>query len=292
MTMQPWFVDAKLGIFLHWGIYAVDGVAESWSFYGGDVPYDTYLAQLDGFTAADYDPDAWARLFARAGARYAVLTAKHHDGVALWDTAQSDLSVVKRSPAARDLLVDYAPALRRHGLRTGLYFSHLDWSHPDYPSLRHLDETRPWMTDNPYSMPPEGQEDPARWERFLSFHRAQLRELVTGYDPDLLWFDGHWERTERQWRMKELREALLRLKPDLILNARMYGYGDYATPEQGVPIAPPQGPWELCYTLNNSWGTCRTTTATSRWARSCGPSPRRSPPAGTCCWASAPRRRA
>ncbi|MEY9956641.1 alpha-L-fucosidase [Streptacidiphilus sp. MAP5-52] len=254
MTLQPWFADAKLGIFLHWGIYAVDGVPESWSFYGGDIPYDTYMAQLDRFTAADYDPDAWARLFARAGARYAVLTAKHHDGVALWDTAASDLSVAKRSPAGRDLLTNYADAMRRHGLKTGLYFSHLDWSHPDYPTLRHLDQTRPWMTDNAFTMPPEGQEDPERWERFLTFHRAQIRELVTGYDPDLLWFDGHWERTERQWRMKELRDELMSLNPDLILNARMHGYGDYATPEQGVPITPPKGPWELCYTLNDNWG--------------------------------------
>ncbi|WP_439945778.1 alpha-L-fucosidase [Streptomyces sp. BBFR109] len=254
MTMQPWFADAKLGIFLHWGVYAVDGVAESWSFYGGDVPYDRYMAQLDRFTAADYDPDAWARLFARSGARYTVLTAKHHDGVALWDTRHSDLNVAGRTPAGRDLLAPYTEAMRRQGLKVGLYFSHLDWSHPDYASLRHEDPTRPWMTDNPYTMPPQGQEDPERWERFLAFHRGQLSELVTGYEPDLLWFDGQWERTERQWRMRELREELLALKGDMILNGRMHGHGDYTTPEQGVPITPPDGPWELCYTLNNNWG--------------------------------------
>ncbi|MEY9942776.1 alpha-L-fucosidase [Streptacidiphilus sp. MAP5-52] len=254
MTMQPWFADAKLGIFLHWGIYAVDGITESWSFYGGDVPYEKYMKQLDGFTAKNYDAEAWAGLFARAGARYAVLTAKHHDGVALWDTSHSDLSVAKRAPAGRDLLAPYADALRRHDLKVGFYFSHLDWSHPDYPTLRHQDPERPWMADNPYTMPPEGQEDPEAWERFLAFHRGQLRELVTGYNPDLLWFDGQWERSERQWRMKELRDELLGMKQDMILNARMLGYGDYATPEQGVPITPPDGPWELCYTVNNSWG--------------------------------------
>jgi len=254
MTLQPWFADAKLGIFLHWGIYAVDGVAESWSFYTGEVDHDTYMAQLQGFTAARYDADAWAALFRRAGARYAVLTAKHHDGVALWDTAASDLSVVERTPAGRDLLTDFAAATRAHGIRTGLYFSHLDWSHPDYATVRHVDPDRPWIDENPLTMPPQGQEDPERWERYLAFHRAQLRELVTGYEPDLLWFDGQWERSERQWRMKELREELLAMKPDLILNARMLGYGDYATPEQGVPINPPDGPWELCYTMNDSWG--------------------------------------
>jgi alpha-L-fucosidase len=253
MTMQPWFADAKLGIFLHWGAYAVDGVAESWSFYNGAVPYEKYMRQLDGFTAAKYDPDEWARLFAAAGARYAVLTAKHHDGVALWDTAQSDLSVVKKTPAGRDLVGPYADALRRQDIKVGLYFSHLDWSHPDYASIRD-EAAEPQLKENRYSMPPVGEEDPEAWERFLAFHRGQLTELVTGYAPDLLWFDGQWERTAEQWRMKELREELMGLKSDVILNARMLGHGDYATPEQGVPITAPEGPWELCYTMNNSWG--------------------------------------
>jgi len=102
MPMQPWFTDAKPGVFVHWGIYAVDGVAESWSFYDGAVPYDQYIRQLDGFTAKRYDPRAWAALFRRAGARYAVLTTRHHDGVALWDTAHgapSPASARPRSPS-------------------------------------------------------------------------------------------------------------------------------------------------------------------------------------------------
>jgi alpha-L-fucosidase len=250
VTLQPWFERAKLGIFVHWGIYAVRGVAESWSFFNGQVSYDDYMAQLDGFTASRFDPDAWARLFTRAGARYAVLTAKHHDGVALWDTAASRLSAVRRTPARRDLVAQYVGAMRRHGLKTGLYFSHLDWSHPDYATVRpaRVDQ------ENRFAYPPPGAEDPARWERFLSFHRAQIAELSNRFAPDLFWFDGDWERDERQWRMRELRAEILALQPDAILNARMCGYGDYATPEQGVPIRPPDGPWELCLTVNDSWG--------------------------------------
>lgn len=254
MALQPWFADAKLGIFMHWGIYAVDGVTESWSFYGGNVSYEHYMEQLDGFTASRYDPDAWAALFKRAGAQYAVLTAKHHDGVALWDTAQSELSVARATPAGRDLIGPYANAMREARLKVGLYFSHLDWSHADYASLRYLDPDRPWMTDNPYTMPSEGDEDPAAWERFLRFHRRQLHELVVNYEPDLLWFDGAWERSAAQWRMHDVRDDLIRLKPDLMFNARMCGLGDYATPELGVPITAPDGPWELCYTVNDSWG--------------------------------------
>jgi alpha-L-fucosidase len=112
MPMQQWFRDAKLGIFVHYGIYAVDGVAESWSFYTGQVTYEQYMNQRHGFTAARYDPREWAALFARAGARYAVLTARHHDGVALWDTAHGNLNVVDHTPAGRDLVGPYAEALR------------------------------------------------------------------------------------------------------------------------------------------------------------------------------------
>ncbi|MFI5664351.1 alpha-L-fucosidase [Streptomyces sp. NPDC051684] len=251
--IQPWFTDGKLGIFIHWGIYAVDGVAESWSFFNGQVPYDTYMRQLDGFTARAYDPDDWADLFARAGAHYAVLTTKHHDGLALWDTGANDLSVVKRTPAGRDLIGPYVDALRRRGIKVGFYYSHLDWSHPDYASIRPADQN-PGDRGNPYSMPAAGDEDPARWESFLSFHRAQIRELLTRYQPDLLWFDGEWERSPQQWRMTELAHLIGELSAHTVSNGRLSGHGDYATPEQGVPIEPPAGPWELCLTLNDSWG--------------------------------------
>jgi alpha-L-fucosidase len=252
VTMQSWFADAKLGIFIHWGIYAVDGVAESWSFYHGQVSYEDYMRQLAGFTASAYDPDSWADLFVKAGARYAVLTTKHHDGVALWDTAANDLSVVKRTPAGRDLVAPYVQAMRRRGLKVGLYFSHLDWSHPDYATVRPA-VVEPAI-ENPFAVPRPGEEDPRRWRGFLEFHRAQIRELLRAFEPDLLWFDGQWERDERQWRFKELREEIAALCPHTIVNARLLGYGDYATPEQGVPIEPPTGPWELCLTVNDSWG--------------------------------------
>ena len=113
--MQPWFEQAKLGIFIHWGIYAVNGTAESWPFYTGKIPYDDYMSQLRGFTASDYDPQQWAELFAAAEADYAVLTTKHHDGVALWDTDANDLSVVKQAPAGRDLVGPFCQALRQQG---------------------------------------------------------------------------------------------------------------------------------------------------------------------------------
>lgn len=115
MPMQPWFPDAKLGVFIHYGVYAVGGAAESWSFYTGEMTHEQYMKQLEGFTASKYDPDAWAALFARIGARYAVLTTKHHDGVALWGTGHRSLDVVRDTPAGRDLVTGFVDALRERG---------------------------------------------------------------------------------------------------------------------------------------------------------------------------------
>lgn len=252
MAMQPWFPAAKLGIFIHYGIYAVDGVAESWSLYDGSVPHETYMRQLDGFTASRYDPRAWADLFARAGAGYAVLTAKHHDGFALWDAPHSDLNAVRRTPAARDLLTPFVDAMRERDLRVGIYFSHADWNHPDYATVdNEHDPRRPW---NKYANPPAGQQDLGRWERFRTHYHAQVLDLVTRYRPDLLWFDGEWERSDAQWGAGELGDSILRLSPRTVANGRLRTHADYATPEQAVPFTAPEGPWELCLTVNDSWG--------------------------------------
>jgi alpha-L-fucosidase len=250
--LQQWFTDAKLGIFIHYGIYAVKGIPESWAFFNEQISYEDYMAQCKGFTASKYDPMAWAALFKRAGARYAVMTSKHHDGVALWNTKQSDLSVVKNTPARRDLLTPYCEALRAEGLKVGVYFSHLDWSHPDYAPMPLGRRTKSTIVKGVEW----GSPDSERWQRFIKFHRAQLEEICTQFGQiDLLWFDGDWTPAKNDyWRMDVLREQLLKWQPDTILNSRMRGFGDYPTPEQQVPIVAPDKPWELCETINDSWG--------------------------------------
>ncbi len=209
------------------------------------------MKQLDRFTASRYDPKAWAELFARVGAKYAVLTTKHHDGVALWDTDHRNLDVVRDTPACRDLVTGFVDALREQNLKVGLYDSHSDWNHPDYASERHPGPLI--VPGNDYSHARPGEEDPQAWARYLAFRDGQVGELVERFRPDVLWFDGEWERTEEQWRMGKLAELILAGNPDTILNARMLSHGDYATPEQGVPLIAPDGPWELCLTINDSW---------------------------------------
>lgn len=235
-----WFKDAKFGIFIHWGIYAVNGIDESWSFYNDYISYSDYMKQLDGFNAKNYDPEYWAKLIKESGAKYTVITTKHHDGVALWDTKFSDLNVVKKTKAKRDLISPFVAAARKENLKVGLYYSLLDWSNPNYPNFTRNEK--------------KYENDSKKWEAFTKFNFGQLGEL-TKFNPDLYWFDGDWEQSAEKWKAKEIRELLLSKTPSTIINSRLQGYGDYATPEQGVPITKPDNDyWELCMTTNNSWG--------------------------------------
>ncbi len=238
---MKWFADAKLGIFIHWGIYAVDGVSESWSFYNGYMNHDDYMKQLSGFTAKNYNPQQWADLIKESGARYAVLTAKHHDGVALWNSKMGGINVIKNTPAKKDLVQPYMDAIRKNGLKAGLYFSLIDWSYPDYDCF-----TR---NEKRYT------NDSVRWGKFLNYYQGQLKEIATQFNPDLYWFDGDWEHNASEWQAEKVRALLLEKNPNAIINSRLAGHGDYATPEQGVPIFKPKDTyWELCLTTNDSWG--------------------------------------
>jgi alpha-L-fucosidase len=242
-TKMQWFQDAKLGIFIHWGIYSVNGIDESWSFYNRKISWTDYMKQLNGFTASKYDPAYWASVIKSSGAKYAVITTKHHDGVALWDTKENHFDIVDKSPAKRDLLEPFYQALRKEGIKAGAYFSLLDWSHPDYPGFL--------KDSNRYKI----NDDTVRWARFRTFLQHQLAEINTLYHPDLWWFDGDWEHSPEEWKASAIRDKLLSMNPQVIINGRLQGYGDYETPEQNIPVSRPRYKWwELCMTINNNWG--------------------------------------
>ena len=238
-----WFEDAKLGIFIHYGIYAVNDVSESWSFHNKQVTWPAYMSQLSGFTASKYDPTAWANLFKEAGARYTVITTKHHDGVALWDTKEKHYDVIRNTPAKKDLIDPLVNALRKNNIKVGAYFSLIDWSHPDYPGF--LKDSSRYKVAN----------EPARWKKFQGFFQNQLTELSTKFNPDLWWFDGDWEHSAEEWESSKVRANLLARNPATIINGRLQGYGDYETPEQNFPVTRPSFKWwELCMTTNDNWG--------------------------------------
>ena len=250
-----WFQDAKLGIMIHWGIYSVNGTDESWAFYNKKMPYAEYMKQLEGFTASKYDPSAWAELIAKSGAKYAVVTAKHHDGLALWETRMNAdgidftwglppyWSIPHLTTLQRDLIAPLFEALDAHGLKRGAYFSLIDWSDEMYPAFT-KDSTR-------YVI----KSDPARWQRFRDYFQGQINEIATQLKPDLWWFDGDWEHSAEEWEAPKVRAMILEKNPKAIINGRLQGYGDYATPEQNIPVETPKTPaWELCMTIGEQWG--------------------------------------
>ena len=242
---MEWFSQAKLGIFIHWGIYSRGDWSESWPLYNSRVSPEDYYAQQADFTAASYDPEEWVRLIKESGAKYTVITTKHHDGVALWDTQAGALSTVKTCAAGRDVLTPFVDAVRAAGdLKLGLYYSLIDWSRDDYPFM-HRDQPAVYDIDK----------DPEKWQHFCDFNFAQMRELNDTYKPDLYWFDGDWDCTSEQWRAPELLAMVRETNPDVVVNSRIRGNGDYATPELGVPVTKPADPWwETCMTINDSWG--------------------------------------
>jgi len=240
---MQWFADAKLGIFIHAGIYAVNGIDESWSFHNKKITHADYMKQLKGFTLRNYDPARWADLIQESGARYSVITTKHHDGVAMYDTKMNNLSIVKATPANRDMIRPFFEELRKRNIKCGAYFSLIDWSDSNYPGFL-KDSSRYKIAD-----------DYERWNRFRAFFQGQIKEISTQFNPDLWWFDGDWEHSAEEWESQKVRQIILSGNPGSIINGRLQGYGDYETPEQNFPVSRPKyNWWELCMTTNDNWG--------------------------------------
>lgn len=256
-----WFENAGFGLFLHWGIYSVAGIVESWSMKqmaseddleiegrpgkktrGWSV--EEYEALAAEFRAENYDPKRWAKMAGEAGMQYAVLTTKHHDGYCLWDTKTKDFNSAKVGPG-RDLVGPYIEAMREAGLKVGLYFSLIDWQDQDFcamPASRRFSSPK-----YPHRF------EPRAWDRFLGRMFAQVRELLTNYgEIDLFFFDVPGWGGER-WCAEELKMLMLDLQPGIICNDRLPGMGDYTTPEQQVPLEPIEGLWETCMTMNHQW---------------------------------------
>ncbi|HAU37559.1 MAG TPA: alpha-L-fucosidase [Phycisphaerales bacterium] len=234
-----WFHEARWGMFIHWGAYSVAGRGE-WVMNRERIPLDEYTRlYVENFHAENFDPDAWVRLARDAGMGYMVLTARHHDGFALWDTATREFNSVRHGPR-RDLVAAYVDAVRRGGLKVGLYYSVADWTHPDYPDAFARDWPQVWQSE-------------AARQRFIAYYRAQLTELMTHYGPiDLLWYDGC---IPGPLDGAETNAIVRSLQPDILINSRNGPQKeDFVNCEQA--IRPPKEPiaWEACMTLNSTWG--------------------------------------
>ncbi len=235
MPHGDWFGEARYGMFIHWGPYSVAGRGE-WVMNRERISPADYRRYAEAFTAADYDPARWADLAVAAGMKYVILTTRHHDGFALWDTRTTDFCATRLGPK-RDLLVPYVEAVRAAGLKVGFYFSAADWSHPDYPGPHRRD----W--------PSEWEDDAAR-RRFIAYYHAQLEELISHYgDIDILWYDGCIPQPLDGARINE---RVKELQPRVLINERNGEPFDFRCQEQSTKAK--EGRWEACLTLNGNWG--------------------------------------
>ena len=267
-----WFSGAGFGIFVHWDHASQQELEISWPLVGrelvpgkggGPVTVEQYQSSASTFNPIKWDAGEVARLAKRAGATYVVFTARHHAGYSMFHSRFSEFGI-EHSPFKRDIVREFVEAVRAEGLRVGLYYSLSDWNHPDYPAFRMEDRPYPaefWpKAGRPESAGLPEREDrhrrptPEQWARYQDYLRGQLTELITNYGKiDLLWFDGEWERSEVEWDSAGLRRLVKSLQPDIVINDRLQGHGDYETPEQGFPLEVPAGPWELCLTIGDVW---------------------------------------
>lgn len=266
-SRSDWFRKARFGMFIHWGVYSTLGRGE-WVRSHEEMSLADYQPWVESFNPQKVDFDAWAELAAEAGMEYAVLTAKHHDGYCMYDSAYSDYSSAKTAPG-RDFVAEFLAAFRKRGIKVGLYFTLIDWSHPDYP--HYGDAIHPERNN------PEFKDASHDFDRYLDLLHSQVEEICTNYGSlDVLWFDFSYEDMScEKWRATELMEMVRRLQPQAIVDNRLEvsgsGFGsivtdsptsycgDFVSPEQ---ILPPEGivgddglpvPWESCVTLNNHW---------------------------------------
>jgi len=247
-----WFTDARFGMFIHWGPVSLKGTEIGWS-RGAPVPADVYDDLYRRFDPACFDAEEWVMTAKTAGMKYMVITAKHHDGFCLWDSALTDYDIMT-APLGRDVLAELSSACRRQGIRFCVYYSICDWHHPDYP------------TDSPGG---RGRKPDPDMPAYVSYMYGQLEEILATYGPvGVLWFDGHWEEPWSPAHGERLYHHLKTIQPDLIINNRVGKRrstgddaaggeisvpGDFDTPEQRIGAFNRDRPWETCMTLCRQW---------------------------------------
>ena len=252
------FRDAGLGIFLHWGIYSMFGQGE-WYLNSG-LSAEEYAKAARGFYPAHFNAREWVSAIKNSGAKYICITSRHHDGFSMWDTDQSDYNIVDATPFKRDVLKELAEECQRQDMPLHFYYSHIDWTRPDYPSGRTGLHT--------------GRDTTLRdWPHYYDFMNAQLTELLTNYGPiGAIWFDGKWDHDQDSvpfdWQLKEQYELIHNLQPSCLIgnnhHETPYPGEDIQIFERDLPGENKAGlsgqsvaghlPLETCETMNGMWG--------------------------------------
>lgn len=251
------FQQHRLGIFLHWGIYATYAQGE-WYLQNAGIDNTSYAVAAESFNPAKFDAAAWVRAFRDAGAGYITFTSRHHDGFSMFKTATSNYNIVDGTPFGRDIVGELAQACADEGLRFHLYYSTLDWLREDYPQGR-------------TGLRTGRKGDRQDYDAYFDFMKTQVRELITQY-PNLaaLWFDGIWDHDQDpdfDWRMPTFYAYIHSLKPELLIgnNHHLLPFDgeDFQMFERDLPGENKAGlsgqeisalPLEMCQTMNGAWG--------------------------------------
>lgn len=255
-----WFIHDRFGLFIHWGLYSLPARHE-WVRNFEKISNEQYQKYFDHFEPDLYDPRVWAQEAKNAGMKYSVITTKHHEGFALWDSALTDYKA-PNTPARRDLLTPWVEAFRAEGLHTGFYHSLIDWHHPDFP----VDGLHPMRDDLAF----REQQKNRDVRKYAEYLHGQTRELLTQFGKvDIIWFDFSYSERDwgwakgkgkEDWQSEKLIKMVRELQPGIIVNDRLdIGVGDVKTPEQYQPRGwmeqnGKRVVWEACQTLNGSWG--------------------------------------
>jgi alpha-L-fucosidase len=256
LAARAWFQDARFGLFIHWGVYAVAGEGE-WVMQQKRITIPEYERDFPpAFNPVKFDPAAWVQAAKNAGMKYITITSKHHDGFAMFDSKVSDYDIVDRTPYGRDVLAQLANECRKQGIKLFFYYSELDWHHPDYFPRGHTGLFA-------------GRAEKGDWDRYLDYMDAQLEELLTGYGPiGGIWFDGWWDKPDADWRLARTYSLIHRLQPAALIGSNHHRKPnpgeDFQMFEKDLPGHNTAGfnadselgelPFEMCDTINNSWG--------------------------------------
>lgn len=254
IAARKWFRDAKFGLFIHWGVYSVLGEGE-WVMNIKKMSVQDYEKLPPRFNPAEFDAAEWVSLAKAAGMKYITITAKHHDGFAMFDSKMSDWNIVRRTPYKKDVIKALADECDRQGLKLFVYYSQLDWHHPDYFPRGETGR------DN-------GRPESGDWNRYLDYMDAQLRELLTNYgEIGGVWFDGMWDKPQADWRLERTYRMIHELQPQALIGSNHHHFPfageDFQMFEKDLPGKNTAGfnqtsisdlPLETAETMNNSWG--------------------------------------
>lgn len=265
---MKWWTDARFGMFIHWGLYALPARHE-WVKNRERTTTEQYQKYFEMFNPDLYDPHEWAKMAKAAGMKYVVLTAKHHEGFCLFDSKFTDYKSTN-TPYGKDLIKEYVEAFRAEGLKVGFYYSLIDWHHPDYTVDRNHPQRQ--ETDTAYARLNKGRD----MNKYREYMKNQVRELLTNYgEISIIWFDfsfpGKNGKGHADWDSENLLKLTRSLQPGIIVDDRLdlrevEGGWDFTTPEQVKVAKWPEMNgkkifWETCQTFSGSWGYYRDETS-------------------------------